>query len=97
MKKREEKNLGRMIVGKMMGEEKIGLGLKTLKLQFLGFNPGPFFSYHFAPIILPDFFGLLLSASHSPVPIPLSLSSCFGCRTSRDGTSGYSSRRPSFG
>ena len=72
MKKREEKNLGRMIVGKMMGEEKIGLGLKTLKLQFLGFNPGPFFSYHFAV----HHFAELLWLSSCWLPIPLSPFPC---------------------
>ncbi len=30
----------------MMGEERIEVATK--KLSFLGFNPGPIFSYHFA-------------------------------------------------
>jgi hypothetical protein len=40
------KTLGKMMMGKMMGKERMGVATK--KFSFLGFNPGPIFSYHFA-------------------------------------------------
>jgi hypothetical protein len=49
MKKREEKNLGRMIVGKMMGEEKSRIGVENPEVAVSGLQPRPLLFLSFCP------------------------------------------------